>query len=672
MLLILDGAEGLLEACQAMLPAWLAAAPALQLVVTSRVPLGLREETRLSLGPLSVADGVALFFDRAQALDAGLRRTEAEQADARALVERLDGLPLAIELAAVRARLLSPGALLKRLEARPGGLRGRSPTLPARQQSLQAVLAWSWTHVSGAAQRALAQLSVLEGSFSLDLAEQVIDLSDLDAPLWAEDALSELIDAGLLQVQRAGSRRRLRLLGTVRRFVGQHLDGATRDAAEIRLADHCLSLPRSAPLAPRLLVQATEQAIRRGDQDRIWPLAERAHWLLMFRGPYEAAVKIVDVAIAALDEGNRSARARAELLQVWNMRTLGRPEAAEARAHRAIALYESLDEPEGRLKSREQLALIALDRGRFREAAAMMRALVPETAPPETMARVRVNLANILRLIGEYDEARAHLEASRAAYPDLVDLNYSAVLIEQGHLRAAKLMMEGALERATERQDHRLLIVVRQNLAEVAMLRGHLGEAGVHIAEALALQEELGFQQLRAVLMATEGVIRHAQGHLVIAAQRLRTATALFRSMRNPTSQALHLSELALVLREQGQHDDALALIREALAVQPEQPTSFTPLVAAHAVLVMCSAGDLGAARRALARAPTPAIPRNTVSLAIARAALLRHSGDDVGAQQLLQQARAQLDRTEYALSSPPGRLLTGLLQPLQTPTLPH
>ncbi|MFF8970611.1 ATP-binding protein [Streptomyces sp. NPDC014995] len=185
LLLVVDNCEHLLSACAALAGALLHGTTGIRLLTTSRHRLGLTEEHLLDVRPLpvpdpdgdlSAADGspaLALFADRAAAVVPGFRLTAANRASVARLCRRLDGLPLAIELAAVRMRVLDVDQLLRRLDDRYHLLTAGSPTVAPRHQTLRAAVDWSHDLCSEAEQRVWARLSVLPGSFDLETAEAV-------------------------------------------------------------------------------------------------------------------------------------------------------------------------------------------------------------------------------------------------------------------------------------------------------------------------------------------------------------------------------------------------------------------------------------------------------------------------------------------------------------------
>jgi predicted ATPase/class 3 adenylate cyclase len=168
-LLLLDNLEQVIGPAAPVVSAWLSAAHGLDVIATSRMPLALSEEQVLELGPLSGDAAVELFARRAQRA-----LSDAERADARTLVERLDGMPLAIELAAGRASVLSPSQILERLDQRLDLLKGDAADRTDRQATLRGAIDWSWDLLSEDERSVFRQCGAFVGGFSLEAAEGVI------------------------------------------------------------------------------------------------------------------------------------------------------------------------------------------------------------------------------------------------------------------------------------------------------------------------------------------------------------------------------------------------------------------------------------------------------------------------------------------------------------------
>jgi predicted ATPase/class 3 adenylate cyclase len=247
-LIVLDNCEHLIGGCAKTADAILRRCPRVRLLATSREPLGIGGETIYRVPSLSLpgpgeaapgsSDAVALFADRARA--SGVAQSVEEQAGSLvvSVCRRLDGMPLAIELAAARLRSMSLAELHDRLDQRFRLLTGGSRTALERQQTLRATVGWSYSLLTGAEQLLLARLSVFAGGFGLAAAEAVCGSGGLDV-LEVADLLGSLVDKSLVVAEPAGGTLRYRLLETIRLFAAERLAEAGDGEAAAVAAAHC-------------------------------------------------------------------------------------------------------------------------------------------------------------------------------------------------------------------------------------------------------------------------------------------------------------------------------------------------------------------------------------------------------------------------------------------------
>jgi predicted ATPase/DNA-binding SARP family transcriptional activator len=220
-LLVLDNCEHLIAAAAELTAFLVSAAPDLRVLTTSRAPLAIAAERVYLLGELAAGDAAQLFRERAVAARPSVRLSEPTVAS---IVSRLDGLPLAIELAAARVRAMSVEEIDRRLEDRFELLRGGDRSAPDRHQTLLAVIEWSWNLLDTDEQRALRRLALFHDGFTFEAAETVLGSS-------AIDAVRGLVDQSLLSVTEAPAGIRYRMLETVREFGRMQLAAAGEDAS---------------------------------------------------------------------------------------------------------------------------------------------------------------------------------------------------------------------------------------------------------------------------------------------------------------------------------------------------------------------------------------------------------------------------------------------------------
>ena len=309
LLLVLDNFEHLLDAAPAVSEA-LAASGDLRVLVTSRAPLRVAAEREYRLEPLPDDDAVVLFVDRARAVGAELAPGPAIEA----ICRRLDGLPLAVELAAARTRLLTPELLLERLESALPLLTGGARDAPERQRTLRATIDWSYELLDEAGRELFASLSVFSGSFPLTAAEEVC-AADLDT-------LATLVDSSLLKP--VGDDRFL-MLETIREYALERLAASAETAGlRGRHADFFCDLAERA-YEGRFEAEAEWSARLEGDQDdlraaldylgandpdRALGLAGALGWFWLSHGQFvEGSGRLADV--LARSEAGGPVRARA-------------------------------------------------------------------------------------------------------------------------------------------------------------------------------------------------------------------------------------------------------------------------------------------------------------------------------------------------------------------------
>jgi predicted ATPase/class 3 adenylate cyclase len=248
-LIVLDNCEHLIDACAKTADALVRRCPRVHLVATSREPLGINGETIYRVPSLSLpasgdsvaagsSDAVALFVDRARAQGAGLTVDAETFPVIVSVCRRLDGLPLAIELAAARLRSLSLNGLHDRLDQRFRLLTGGSRTALPRQQTLWAAVDWSYSLLNGPERSLLRRLSVFAETFDLDAAEAVCGFGDI-AVFDVAELLGALVDKSLVVAEPAGGALRYRLLETIRQFGAERLAEAGEDEAAFVAAAHC-------------------------------------------------------------------------------------------------------------------------------------------------------------------------------------------------------------------------------------------------------------------------------------------------------------------------------------------------------------------------------------------------------------------------------------------------
>jgi predicted ATPase len=344
MLLLLDNFEQLIDAA-AEAAELLAAAPQLHMLVTSRRPLVLRSEQLYEVSPLPESDAVVLFTERARMQDhAFVAAPEVVE-----ICRRLDGLPLAIELAAARCRMLDPGHLLGRLEQALPVLTGGHRDAPERQRTLRATIDWSYDLLEPTEQELLARLSIFAGGWTLAAAEDVCDAS--------LDSLESLHEKSLVRTRGE----RFFLLETIREYAAERLAERPESNVAGRHANYYAALAaeigpqvQSARQSEAIAILALEQHNFR--QALEW-VAERPSSLLLklagnlgtfwgVTGLLDEGARWTTAALESTIEQPPELRARTLLAATAIAFAMGRHEAAERYARESLELARSLNDPQ--------------------------------------------------------------------------------------------------------------------------------------------------------------------------------------------------------------------------------------------------------------------------------------------------------------------------------------
>ncbi len=458
-LVILDNVDRATGSAAALIDRW-AGLRELRVLATSREPLGLAGERCLSLGGLPPDRAAALFLSRAAALCPGLGTDPSDRGAAAAIGELLDGLPLAIELAAAQTVVLSPGELRERLRRGLLALRSDRRGRPDRHASLRGAIATSWELLDPWEREAMAQLSVFTGAFSLDAAEAVLALRGASEPPATWEVFKGLARRSMLTAEREGPRWRFRLLRPLRAFAAEHLDAEGRRDAETRHGSFYTRLRGGEALADLgEVLTATERALQRGDA----ALAT-------------AGCRALDSLGLPEDHPHRGDRWR---LQVSWDRVRGALDRASETAERAAAEARAAGEPGPVAQALMDLGWVAGLRGDLRRSAALLEeaeGLARRAGDRLLRARICCRLGMSQLELGRRDLARESLAIARrdvrAEGDPPRDLAYC--LNSAGYLD----LVEGRLAAAAER--YRRSAAISASLGDrlaVAWAVNNLGEA---------------------------------------------------------------------------------------------------------------------------------------------------------------------------------------------------
>ncbi|MDC0679579.1 AAA family ATPase [Sorangium atrum] len=551
-LVILDNFERLVRFAADTVERWLAEAPEVSFLVTSREPLGLGEEVRLLLGPWSVEEGVAFFAARARALLAGGELADSDRAIVAQLVERVDGIPLALELAAARLPVLSPAEILDRVRRRFELLRCGRRDVPRRHATLHAALDWSWDLLDEGQRLAFLQCSVFSSRFSLEAAEAVLDLGDGQAPL---DVLQSLVEKSLVvRASAPGEPARFTLFETMREYAAAKLaDSPARARALARhagyfagFADACAadawgeraraSVEALAGELPNLL-----DVVRRaeGHPDEAARIAVALEPLLYTRGPFGRSLGLLDTVVHALDRVKDPALAAQTLVvRAAIRRVSGRVADAEEDLGRAAALLGARGTPALEARIFHLRGNLARDQLRVGDALELFTAAI---------ARAR-----------EARDARtlAHALTDRAT------VRYDTLVEDPGAAEALAI--------AVAAKDLRMTATVSVNRALMPWVFGAVAEACAHVERALPTLREVADRELEGVARIVLGSGLACAGDLPRAEAELREAGRIAHTLGRHFFLPMALSFLGLILLwGPGRRGEARAALAEALSLGP-------------------------------------------------------------------------------------------------------
>jgi predicted ATPase/DNA-binding SARP family transcriptional activator len=453
-LLVLDNCEHVRDACGDLAEALLPACPRLKLLATSRESLGIAGETHYAVPPLSSKeDAVSLFLARARAAQPRLVADEAALAAAERICADLDGLPLAIELAAARARALSFPEIEARLADRFRFLVSWRRLTPARHQTLREAMDWSYELLTADEQSLLRRLAVFSGTFTLEAAAEVCLDGDGNS---AVELVGRMVDASLVVPRQHDGVTRYRLLETVRQYALEQSAGE-RAETERRLARYVLGLVERTESAQQsdLPEWVAGFELERGNLRAAlaWARDEREPELLLrlvsgvwrfwwVSGDLNEGSTWVDTALAraGADPALRAAALEGGAGLAWARGDLDR---AREHAESALPLFARAADRRGEQAALIVLGLVALARQRYAEAQSAFercRQLAEEHGPRSVLATAHHNLASVAygerdltRATASYRQARMLFEQDDDAYGvALSDLFLGLVDVEAG------------------------------------------------------------------------------------------------------------------------------------------------------------------------------------------------------------------------------------------------
>ncbi len=602
LLLVLDNAEHLLVACAQLADSLLRQCAHVVLLVSSREGLGIAGELTYRVPSLPMPDpirddspervaqydSVRLFIERARLQVPQFALTTQNAPALASVCYRLDGIPLALELAAGRVRSMSVEEVNRRLDQTFRLLTGGSRTALPRQQTLRALIDWSYDLLNADEQMLLWRVAVFAGGWTLDAVEQLCSGEGIDESS-VLDLLTSLADKSLLHAEERDGTTRYRLLETVRQYARDRLleSGeaqrwrdrhlayflALAEKAEPQLmrADQRAWLDRLETEHDNLRSALTWSSAEGGDAVSGLRIAGALWWFWFVRGYFGEGRRWLSALLAAAPEGR-------------------------AAAERAKALA-------GAAGLARQQGDYATARWLYEQSLALRRELGDERG----VAAVRAELGLIGFHLGEYAAARVLLNDSIAALRELGDRQGLAmalnslgmITMDEGDYAAARLLYKESVAIRRELGDRHGIAMTVNNLGVIASHQGDYVAGSALFEEGLAIRRELGDRRGVALTLLNLGIQNYQLGNKAAAAALFEEGLAVFRKIGDRRGIALSLLELGSSASERGDYAGARARYEESLAIQRESGDRQGVAISLSALgALACEEGDPESGRR--------------------------------------------------------------------------
>ena len=605
-LLVLDNCEHLLTGCAELAGELLHGCPQLRIVATSREALRIPGEVSWRTPSLDLPDPVSaptkedlaavasveLFVRRGQAALADFALTDDNATAVAEICYRLDGIPLALELAAGCLPVLAPNQIANRLGDALSLLRRGNRTSVTRQQTLAATLTWSHDLLDADAQRLFRRLAVFAGSFGLAAVETVC--SDAEANVFG--SLARLVDSSLVVAETAGQETRYRLLETVRQYATELLRAAGEE--ELMRRQHCqwyVQLARAAdpefllrPASAPFLLDVEHDNLRaalgwalRSDPDSGLEIAVSLWRYWLVRGYFAEGGQTLEAVLAACPQPS-VLRARALFaLAAFDVRR-GSDLRLQALGTEAVDIIRGFNDPYGLAQALHSDAVLGFMRGDWdgcwQRSIASREAAVASRAPHRDIAPTHLQ-GIVLHGRGRLDEASATFEEVRQALEGLPTSTRPFL---------PPLLLGFAIEQSTDAsQGLRIffeetillgrLVGVEQarayvlcNLADVARCAGRTEQAQQLVREAAERFVQLGDRDGEALALSRLGCLHRVEGNLSAAREALQASIRLRRVLGDRRAIGLTQANLGIVTAAEGDISGGLSLVGQALAIARE------------------------------------------------------------------------------------------------------
>ena len=604
--IVLDGAEGLGEPAFAALSRLVAAVPTMRVLVASRRLLKVRGETAFELSSMPEAEAQALFQDRVEAVRLANEPIDTSGDTARAIVRRLEGWPLSIELAAARMATLGTREIARQLGAKPKAM---LPQSGESGFSLHETIDWSWGLMSSTAKSAFLQCSVFSGGFDFAAAQSIVRVAQLTGAAELQALLDSLVDQSMLRrVARTDDDDggRYQMYESIREYAWQRLIDAERDRLESR---HDAYYLRTFSLWERRLdtVQGTaaqrkiarnvsnieavrDRALRparghRTDAEMAVTAALILDGVWSSRGPLHKCLSNLDAALAhpAIPNIDPELTARALAQRALGHREAGDLDQSQADLVHALDLLPAGDFPQFEAEIKRRLGLLETDRNRYSTARPLFESALDQftlLGASDLEGKARFSLGTVDLHLGELEAARAQFESARAVLREAGDLGLAATVLDYQALALAHAFDLDAAQQAAARalEEHRELCNVAYegySLVVLALVRQELGrlEEARELCE-LAIRRTEG-EHIRFAAHATGylGAVLHELGQRHEARSLYESACNALAGLADDRYEGLFRAYLSMLHAADDRIDSSQAQLNRAreLLAHPDQ-----------------------------------------------------------------------------------------------------
>lgn len=612
MLLLLDSFERLLVAAP-LVTELLAACHQLKVIVTSRAVLHLSGEQEFPVQPLPLPDpahsqsiealsqceAIKLFVERARAVKPDFEINSENVRVFADLCIRLDGLPLAIELAAARIKLLSPQAMLARLEHRLKLLIGGARDLPARQQTMRATIAWSYDLLDEEGKRLFRRVALFVGGLTLEAAAAVGNPAS-EPRIDILESLASLVDKSLLgQQEQTDGEPRFMMLETFREYGLEQLEtcGETTNVRRlhanfflelIEQAEPKLSTAEQDVWLDRLesehdnLRAALRWAKENGEVDLGSRMAGALGRFWLMRGYYsEGRERLAE--FLAFAGASAPTELRTKLLTGAGILAQNQGDYSASRSffEESLAIWRETGNKEGVASSLNNLGWVAWRRSDYTAARSLSEeglALNRELGNKQGIAHSLNNLGFVAHHQGDYAAARSFHEESLTLRRELGDKrgiafaqnNLGWAMHKLGEYERAATLLEEAMALFKQLGDRQLLAYSYNILAGVVHDQGNDQHATALLEESVNMCREIGAKYSLAMGLRLLGSVTHEQGELVRAAALMNESLKMFQEIGDRYGAAFALCSLANITHDRGDDDRATSLLKESLTLRNE------------------------------------------------------------------------------------------------------